>query len=166
MIRVSLIAATDREKVAEAVQKDLAAGNRKAVRLQGDELEKALREENWRVKERVGELSAIEFRTLALDRVKAFARDEKLADEAAGKLLELAVKEWDRLSKTTETKEAPPRPQSTDWTGRFSRFAEAVGEGAKELLTVEQRQRLSQALASRPGLRGRQSPPVAEGDKQ
>src|SRR5690349_2406780 len=105
MIRISVIAAASREKVAEVVQKDLAMENQKAVRLQGDELKKALREENWRVKERVGELSAIEFRTLALDRVKVFARTEKLADGAAGRLIELAGKEWDRLAETTETKE-------------------------------------------------------------
>lgn len=149
MIRISVVPAADREKVAGVVEKYLTAENRTVVRLKGAELTTALRQEHWRVKERIGELSAIEFRTFALDRVKRFAENEKLTEETAGKLTELAEKEWDRLAGSTGTK-AVAQPQRTDWRGRFRQFPQLLDERTKDLLTEAQRERLRQALTARP----------------
>ena len=146
MIRISVSTAATREKVAEVVQKDLSAGNRKPARLNGVELKEALRKEEWRAIQQIGQLSAIEFRTLALGRVKAFVEAEKLGEGVADKLLQLAEREWERLAEVNDSKEAKTPPH---WKGRYSQFATVFCEQARELLTADQRERLSQAFMSR-----------------
>jgi copper chaperone CopZ len=148
MLRVSVKTAAEREKVAAVVEKDLAADKRQPNRLTADELRKALKAETWRGQERVRELSAIEFRKLALDRVEAFSKSEKLADDVSAKLLSVAEKEWDRLAKAADTTEANQSPRKTDWRKRGSEFSKAFCEQAKELLTADQLNRLSQMLAN------------------
>jgi len=81
MVRVSLNTAADPEKVAEQVAKILTADKRNPTRLMRDEFTHALDKEQWREGERVGELSAIEFRTLGLRQLKTFAEIEKLDEK-------------------------------------------------------------------------------------
>src|SRR5258708_5482210 len=87
MIRVSVKVDADRETVAEEVKKVLSSGNKKPTRLDGEEFTKALTGETWRDLGRVGELSAIEFRKLALDRVQQFAEKEKLGPDLSKQLV-------------------------------------------------------------------------------
>jgi hypothetical protein len=62
LLRISVAPSADRDKDAAAVREDLTKDNRKPVLLTGAELKQALEKEEWRMP---GELSAIEFRTLA-----------------------------------------------------------------------------------------------------
>jgi hypothetical protein len=139
-------AGASREIVAEAVQKDLAANKGNATRLTAEKLRKALKDEEWRGIDRIGQLSAIEFRKLNLDRVKAFTEQEKLGKGVADKLLKLAETEWDRLAKEAEAKGGDLPPHKADWRGRCEEFAKVVVEQAKELLAADQLDRLRQAL--------------------
>lgn len=149
-IRITVKAGADREKVAEAVQKDLAAGKGNPARVTGDGLAKALKEE-WRDITRIGQLSAAEFRKLNLDRVKEFADEEKLDKDVADMLLKLAEAEWDRLVKEADTKEAVQPPHRTDWRGRCGEFAKVLTEKSKGLLTEGQRDRLGKSLTNLSG---------------
>lgn len=145
MLRVTVKSAAQREQVAAVVDKELAAGNRQPVRIKGDELQKVLKAETWRAKERMGELSAIEFHKLALDQVQAFSKSEKLPNDVADKLLGVAEKEWDRLAKAADTTQAP---HQTDWRKRGSEFSKAFREQAKGLLTADQLTRLDQMITN------------------
>ena len=147
MIRVTLKAVSEREKLAAVVEKELASGNRTPVRIRDDELQKTLKAETWREKERIRELSAIEFRKLALERVQAFSKSEKLPDYVAASLVKLAEKEWDRLAKAADVTEAKQSPDKSDWRERGNDFSKAFCEEAKRLLTGDQLNRLSQMLA-------------------
>jgi hypothetical protein len=146
MLRISAKPGTDREKVAGVVQKRLAGDNRNPLRLKEDELEAALEKERWRTKEQIGELTAFEFRKLALDRVTAFIHREKVADKTAGPLLEIAEALWDRLAQQAERKEPKQLPHRIDWKRRCREFATAFTEEAKGLLSSDQRQRFKQLV--------------------
>jgi hypothetical protein len=146
MLRICVRAGADREKVAEAVQKRLAEDDHKPVKVEGDELKAALDKERWRTKEQVGELTAIEFRRLALDRVKDFIQREKVADEPAAKLLKVAETQWDRLARQAAMKEPKQLPHKIDWKRRCRDFATVFTEETKGLLTPDQRQRLKQLV--------------------
>ncbi len=149
MIRITAKAGSDREKVAEAVQKDLAADKRNPTRITGDGLAKALKDEEWRGIDKIGQLSATEFRKLNLDRVRAFTVEEKLDKDVADKLLKLAETEWDRLMTEADTKEGNQPPHRTDWRGRCGEFAKVLVEKSKGLLTEDQHDRLGKSLTSR-----------------
>jgi hypothetical protein len=149
MLRITAKAGADREKVAEVVQKDLTADKRTPTRTTGDGLTKALKDEEWRGIDRIGQLSATEFRKLNLDRVKAFTDEEKLNKDGADKLLKLAEEEWDRLAKGVDAKEGGKPPHKADWKGRCGEFTKVLVEKSKGLLTEDQRDRLEKGLTSR-----------------
>ncbi len=143
MIRVTVAAAADREKVAEGVRKILTGEDRKAVPLAGIELKRALEREEWRGKDRIGELSAIEFRTLALHRVKTFAKAEKLGQEATDKLVTIAEQQWERIS-TEARNEGATQPE--EWANRCRKSLPVLLERVKDVLTAEQVERFKQTL--------------------
>jgi len=149
LFRVSVSPTADREKVAAGLLKALSDPTRKPVRLTGDEFRRALEQEEWRDVERVGELSAIEFRTLGLRRVATFAEEEKLDKESADKLVKMAEEEWDRLAQESTVEESK-HAGKTDWSVRCSQFARAVSKRAVSVLTTEQVDRLKQALSAWP----------------
>ena len=149
MLCITVKAGADREKVAEAVQKDLAMDKRTPTRTTGDGLTKALKDEEWRGIDRIGQLSATEFRKLNLDRVKAFTDEEKLNKDVVDKLLKLAEEEWDRMAKAVDTTEGSKPPHKADWKGRCEEFAKVLVEKSKEMLTADQRDRLGKSLTSR-----------------
>src|SRR5262249_20159053 len=128
--------------------KRLAEDNREPVRLEGAALKAALDREGWRTIDQVGELTAIEFRKLALDRVKGFTRAEKIADENAGKLLKVAEAQWERLAQEAGRKEPKRPPHKIDWKRRCREFAAAFTEEAGGLLTDDQRPRFRQLVES------------------
>ena len=72
--------------------------------------------EEWRGAGRIGELSAIEFHTLALHRVKTFAKAEKLDKKTADKLAEIAEQQWECISKETK---ADGATRAEDWGKRI-----------------------------------------------
>jgi hypothetical protein len=143
MIRISVAPATDRDKVAEGVRKILTEEGRKAVPLAGVELRHALDREEWRETGRIGELSAIEFRTLALHRVKTFAKAEKLDKEATDKLVKITEQQWERVSKEAKDDGAN---QPEDWVDRGRKSLPVLLERVREVLTAEQVERLKQTL--------------------
>ncbi len=145
MIRVAVAAAADRNTVAEAVLKALTDEDRKAVRLAGDELKRALDREEWRGAGRIGELSAIEFHTLALHRFKTFAKAEKLDKETTDKLVEIAEQQWKRLC---EEARADGETRPDDWGKRIKASLPIFLERAKGILTAEQLERLKTTLTT------------------
>ena len=151
MIRITVKAWADKEKVAEAVQKDLAAGKGNPARVTGDGLAKALKDEEWRDITRIGQLSATEFRKLNLDLVRAFAEAEKSDKDMADTLLKLAETEWDRLVKAADAKDGVQPPHRTDWPGRCREFAKVLVEKSKGLLTEDQHDRLGKSLTNLSG---------------
>jgi hypothetical protein len=142
MIRISVTTA-DREKVAERVSKALAEKRGKPVALEGDDLKWALEKEQWRVAGRIGELSAIEFHTLVLYRVKTFAKADKLDKEATDKLVKIAEEQWQRIAKEVK-KDGATQPE--DWGNRCKKSLPAFLDRAKEVLTAEQVERFQQSL--------------------
>src|SRR5262249_8548015 len=140
MVRLSVAAKENPAKVAEQAFKVLNDQKRSPVRLTGDELTQALDKEEWRQSERVSELSDIEFRTLGLRRVKAFAEREKLNKETTDKLVKIAEEEWDRPGKLNAS-EAPKQPGKVDWAARCRQFDDAVMNRAKPILTAAQVER-------------------------
>jgi hypothetical protein len=141
MIRVAVTSAAERAKVAEEVRKALAEN--KPVALAGDEFKRALEKEQWRETWRVGELSAIEFHTLALHRVKTFAKAEGLDKQATGKLVKIAVQQWERISKEAKS-DGATKPE--DWGKRIRAALPAFLEQSAGALTAEQVERFKQAL--------------------
>jgi hypothetical protein len=143
MIRVSVTGAADRAKVADAVRKELAENE--PVTLAGDELRRALEKEQWRETARIGELSAVEFRTMALYRIKTFARGEKLDSETTDKLTKMAEDQWERVAQEAK-KAGPTRPE--DWGRRCKQSMPAMLARAKVVLNDDQLARLRKALAT------------------
>ena len=143
MIRVSVSNANDRAKVAEAVRKVLAQNN--PVALAGDELRRALQKEQWRETWRVGELSAIEFRTMGLYRIKTFAQAEKLDTETTDKLTKMAQEQWEQVARAAK-KEGATQPE--DWGRRCKQSMPAMLARAKEVLSEDQLARLKKAMTT------------------
>jgi hypothetical protein len=143
MIRVSVVNAKDRAKVAQEVRKVLAPN--KPVALAGDDFKLALEKEQWRETWRVGELSAIEFHTLALHRVKTFAKAERLDQEATAKLVEIVEQQWKRLSEEA-TNDGATKPE--DWGKRIRAALPAFLERSKGVLTAAQVKRFKQTLTT------------------
>lgn len=143
IVRVSIAAGADREKVADGAWKVLSKSLAKPSRLEGEKYAQALTKENWRGIERIGELSAIEFRTIAIERLKAFAKAEKLDREVTDKLAELAEHEWDHRMQAQGPKLPPHK---ADWEGQCRRFAEEFSEKAKLFLSAQQHDRLKNAI--------------------
>jgi hypothetical protein len=143
MIRVSVTKATDRAKVAAAVGNALA--DNEPVALAGDELRRALKQEQWRGTARIGELSAIEFRAMAFYRIKTFARTEKLGKETTDKLTRMAEDQWERVAQEARQDGAI---QPEDWRRRCMQAMPALLTRFKEVLSDDQLTRLKKALAT------------------
>lgn len=118
-------------------------------RLVGAEFENALRKEAWRGIDRVGELTAIEYRKVSLDRLKTFAQQENLTAEATHKLLKLSEAHWDRIAKAADAKEGSLPPHKVDWSSRRAKFVQAMELDSAGILTAEQLARLKQELDAR-----------------
>jgi hypothetical protein len=160
MLRISVAAGADESKVAEEVRQALTKENHRPVLIAGDELKRALMNEEWRSP---GDLSAIEFRTFAFHRVKTFAENEKLSKQVTDSLTKIAERQWDRIAKEAGCcVQGANRP--ADWVRRYNEFATGVCKGMKPLLTTEQAGRLRQLL-SRP-FEERNMPLAAEGRSQ
>jgi hypothetical protein len=151
MVRLSVAAKEDPSKVSTQAAKVLNEQKRSPVRLAGDDLTEALDKEEWRESERVSELSAIEFRTLGLRRVRAFAEREKLGKETTDKLVRIAEEEWDRLAKQNAP-EDPKQRGKVNWAARCRQFDDAVVNRAKPILTAEQMERLKESFTRSSGI--------------
>ena len=141
MLRVSVINANDRAKVAEKVRKVLA--DNKPVALAGEDLKLAVEKEQWRETRRVGELSAIEFRTLALYQIKTFAHAEKLDKGTAAKLTQLAEDHLQRLLQEAR-KEKGILPEELG--NRCKKSIPAFLTQARKVLNDEQLERFRKML--------------------
>jgi hypothetical protein len=162
MIRVSVTNAFDRAKLAEEVRMILAQN--KPVALAGDDFSKALQKEQWRETWRVGELSAIEFRTMGLYRIKTFAQAEKLDKATTDKLTKMAEDQWERLAQEAKKEKAT---QPEDWGNRCKKGISAFLEEAKGILSDEQLEKFKTTLTTpcRGDDRPTAPPPRAERNK-
>jgi hypothetical protein len=161
MIRVTLTSTSDRAKVAEKVRKVLA--DNEPVALAGDELRLALAKEQWRETGRVGELSAIEFRAMALYRIKSFAQEEKLNKDTTDKLTKMVHDQWERLAQEAKKGNAT---QPEDWAKRCKKSIPVLLARAKEVLTDDQLERFKKALTEcRDGDRPEAPPPEVKSKK-
>jgi hypothetical protein len=143
LIRIAVARASDRAKVAEEVRKALAENE--PVALTDDDLKTALAKEQWREAWRVGELSAIEFRTMALYRIKTFAQAEKLSKETTGSLMKIAEDQWERLAQEAKKEKAT---QPEDWANRCKKSIPSFLARAKEVLTDDQVERFKKTLTT------------------
>lgn len=114
LVRVVVTATANREKVADEVDKHLSASDRKLAWLTGHDLQMALQTEDWRELHQIGQLSAIEFRTLTRAWVKGFAEVEGFATAAADQVVDLAMKAWDRLIEVADRTEEKRPPHQMD----------------------------------------------------
>lgn len=146
LIRVAIKPQASREEVAAAVEKELQALKGAPTPLSGADLTKALQDETWRGLDRIGELAAIEYRTVNLERVKAFSDQEKLESELSTKLLKLAENQWDSLAKEADGKQGNVSVNNVDWSERSAEFQRALTKEATALLTPDQLDRLRQEL--------------------
>ncbi len=146
LVRVTLAPGADRAKVEAAARKALAEDAGEAVPLTGGDLRRALEREQWRGAGRIGELSAVEFRTVGLYRIHTFAEAEKLDRVTADKLEAIAGRQWERIAREAAGGKANA---PADWGRRFKQALPAVLEEAKEVLTAEQAGRLQKALTTR-----------------
>lgn len=146
LIRISIKPEANREEVAAAVEKELQALKGGPTLLSHADLTRALQAETWRALDRIGELAAIEYRTVNLERVKAFSEQEKLDTELSTKLLRLAEREWDRLAREAEPKQGTASSGKVDWSARSAEFQKGLTKEATGLLTPDQLDRLRQEL--------------------
>ena len=162
MIRVAVTSAADRARVADEARKVLAENM--PVALAGDELKRTLEMEQWRETWRVGELSAIEFHTMALHRVKTFARAEKLDKETTDTLTKMAEDQWERLAQEAKGEKAN-RPE--EWGNRCKKSIPVFLARAREVLTDDQLERFKKALTGpcRDEDRPEAPPPEIKSDK-
>jgi tetratricopeptide (TPR) repeat protein len=141
MVRICLTGTADREELATVVFKVLGA-SRSPVRLAGPDFTRAIKQEQWRQSDRIGDWLRTEYRTLCLREVRRFAKDEKLGKQTTEKLSAVAEAEWDRVDSGTTAKLS----QKINGTSRFRDGIKAVIERAKAILTTEQLARLRQYL--------------------
>jgi hypothetical protein len=143
MIRVAVTTASNKDQAALEARKALS--KHRPVPLTGNDLEAALEKEEWRESQRVGELSAVEFRTLAVYRIKKFSQAEKLDRETSDKLTRLAIEEWERLSEEARKEKAT---QPEDWSKRCKKAIPTLLAKAKEVLADDQIDRFKKVLAT------------------
>jgi hypothetical protein len=146
LVRVSLTPGADRSKVEAAARKALAEDAGEAVPLTGDDLRRALDREHWRGASRIGELSAVEFKAMALYRIRKFVAAAKLDQVTADKLVAIAEGQWQRVTK--EAAAAGKSPTPMEWGRRCKQAMPAVLAEAKGVLTAEQTERLKEAFAA------------------
>ena len=142
LIRVTVLPNTDREAVAERVQKFLAADGQNPVRVSGQELATSLKGHEWRDVNRVSELSSFEFLTVARRRINAFADSEKLDSPQRENLLSVVDGLWDKSSVGLGV----PKPEATAyaayWQSRREKFVAAYIEQVRGALTPKQIEKL------------------------
>lgn len=140
LVRVSLKASADSVAVASELDAILKEQNRKPKQLAGDEAANAIKSEQWRESDKVGELSEIEFRTVFERRVKQFSE--------AGEFDEKTVTSLLQFSKDV-LKETPASNSDTNWGDFRSGLVSRMMEKAKEVLSEEQLEELSEKLKAR-----------------
>jgi hypothetical protein len=145
MVRVSVHTTAHPDNVAGQVLKLLNDDQRNPERVMGAQFKQALDTEQWREKERIDELSAIEFRMLGLRRMRTFAEKEQLDNETTERLLKIVDEEWDRMAKGRSGNGEKGSGQ-TDWAAFCGRCAAVVVERARSVLSAEQVERLKQSL--------------------
>ena len=143
MIRITVTSVDDRAKVAEKVREVL--GENRPLALAGDDFKLALEKEQWRETWRVGELSAIEFRAMALYRIKTFAQAENLDKVTTDKLTKLAEEQWDRLAQEAKKDKAT---QPEDWGSRCKKSIPIFLDRVKKMLSDEQLERFKNTLTT------------------
>jgi hypothetical protein len=143
MIRITVTSVVDRAKVAERVREVL--GENRPLALAGDDFKLDLEKEQWRETWRVGELSAIEFRAMALYRIKTFAQAEKLDKVTTDKLTKMAEEQWDRLAQEAKKDKAT---QPEDWESRCKKSIPIFLDRVKKALSDEQLERFKNTLTT------------------
>ena len=140
MIRISLKPKADVDSIANEMKAILEKEGRKPKRLSGNELTVAVDSEEWRVTEKVNELSEIEFRTVFVQRVTQFVEQNDLDEETNSKLVGFAKQ---------ILQETPKSTTDTDWGEFCGGLAAKMIEKAKAILNDEQLEELRRKLKAR-----------------
>ena len=140
LVRVSLTDSADRQLVASELASILKKQNRKPKQLFGDDVAKAITDEQWRVTERIGELSEIEFRTVFSRRVDEFIEEQDLDEETVSKLTNFSQ---DVLNETEKS------DSNTAWVDFCQGLARRMLEKAKLILSDEELDALEAKLKVR-----------------
>jgi hypothetical protein len=140
LVRISLVDGASSRDVSMALGKILIDQKRKPKPLSGDELAKAIRDEQWRSAENIGELSEIEFRTVFAQRVKEYAEANGFDETTKTKLIGISRQVLD---------ETAPSNKETDWVDFRNGLATRMLEKAKDILSDEQLGELAKKLKSR-----------------
>lgn len=140
LIRASLKDSADSVFVASELDAILKEQNRKPKQLAGDEAANAIKSEQWRASDKVGELSEIEFRTVFERRVKLFAEAGDFDEKTVASLLQFSKE---------VLQETPASNSETNWGEFCSGLASRMMEKAKEVLSEEQLEELAKKLKAR-----------------
>jgi hypothetical protein len=162
MIRILVKTGSDRDKVAERVRKILEENGGRPLAFVNGDLKRALEQEQWRDARHIGELSAIEFHTLVLHRIRSFAKAEKLNPKTADKLAKIAEEQWRRIINEAK-KDGVTQPK--DLGNRVKKALPAFLECAKEVLSAEQAERFKQALTCPCSSEERPEAPPEKGER-
>lgn len=137
LVRIEVAESADSLAVVADLESLFEDQGRKATRLLGDDLATALKDEEWRDANRVGELSEIEFRTVFSRRVKRFTETASLEQDIADKLVKLS---------NEVLEETPASAASTDWSDFCNGLATTMLDKAADVLSEEQIGELKQVL--------------------
>ena len=149
-IRVVTCCAMERDATAKRVEALLSAQKQKPQRIGEEaELEKRIKAQDWFGAQKVGELTAFEFRTVARQRAGAFALKEKLSDATKEKLLAIVERQWEKHGTLADTLPSDEEGYGNYWNSRLAAFKAAVATEAREILTAEQFENLKTTLAAR-----------------
>ncbi len=137
LVRIRIDDVANPDEVAAELEQILQEQKRKPKQLSGEDLARAIRDEQWRSKETVGQLSEIEFRTIFTRQVEEFAASPGLNDETKTKLINMS---------SQVLAEMPEPTQDTNWAEYCKDLATRMGEKAKDLLNAEQLEALAGRL--------------------
>ena len=146
-IGVVTCCAEERESVAKRVAEILSAEGTKASRMDEKELEARVNGQAWFGGQKVGELTAYEFLTVARERTTAFASSETLDEATKGKLLAIVGRQWEKHAAHPATAPSDAEAYAGYWRPRLEVFKEGLAQDARELLTAEQFEHLKVKLA-------------------
>ncbi len=149
MLRISVAPASEPDAVAQRLHGVLIEQQFRPTRVTGDDLTRALRDDQWLGQDRIAELSNYEFHTYGKQLIDELARDEKFDPQTTQKLHAIFDDVW---GKSAEGLGNPPPQQdayAAYWNTRRQKMVDLFFPRAKELLTPAQVEKLMQACGAR-----------------
>ncbi|HEV8605535.1 MAG TPA: hypothetical protein VGQ99_09230 [Tepidisphaeraceae bacterium] len=149
-IRVVACCAVERDATARRVEELLSSQKQKPLRIGEEaELEKRIKGQAWYGAQKVGDLTAHEFRTVARRRAQAFAVSEKLDDVTREKLLAIVERQWQKHSAIAGTLPTDQAAYAEFWNSRLTAFKKAIVIEAAGILSPRQLENLRMVTQER-----------------